>query len=284
MHSLLLVTQTLEGRLVPQDRPWRIDVEGFPRKVFGHAASFATLAYDRGTFLPPPFARLAGVEIGFFDFASMAVLVRAALETHLTFFYLFAESSNPDQEGFRHLVWRLDGLRYGRRYGFYTEAGLNAAIERENEHQTVRNNVIAHPWYQTLNQRQQEMARRGEWRMELPGQSFRDVAVAAGFASEYFDAQYAFLSSHAHSGEHALGQLAAVNVREEQVMLMDSLGGSLMVVLGHFIKAFQRAFPDAILPANLQAAVDLQAYMGTPKFESDSMSGDFGPSPNQGGV
>src|SRR6266849_2188713 len=75
--------ETIAGRRVEGPDVWVADAEYLAAKLVYHLAS---LLYLRaGTKL----GTLAGANIHFFDFSSLAVLARSALETFLTFYFVF---------------------------------------------------------------------------------------------------------------------------------------------------------------------------------------------------
>ena len=103
LDLLFRVTEANRGPLTgPDDRFWY--AEGLATKFFLHAAS--VLYLSRETKLSDfPSARLK-----FLDPASVDVLARAAIETFLTFHYVFVMPKTPEQQDYRYWAWKAAGL------------------------------------------------------------------------------------------------------------------------------------------------------------------------------
>ena len=94
----LIVDSNAGTPILGQDRRLA-DAEGLAVKCFFHSASAFYL--QRGTNLPE-------IKAHFNDPASINVLTRAALESALTFSYVFASPANDAERDFRYHSWAVD--------------------------------------------------------------------------------------------------------------------------------------------------------------------------------
>jgi len=82
-----------------------LEAESLARKFFFHCASSLYLA--RGTVI----GDLPSMKVNFVDAASVNVLARAAVESYLTFHYIFGSSISEQERDLRLYSWRLCGLK-----------------------------------------------------------------------------------------------------------------------------------------------------------------------------
>ena len=97
------VAQSLKGKLTEDTR--LPDCQQLAAKLFFHCTS----AYWLSLGTKAPVAESAG-GANFFDFASITVIARAALETYLTMFEVFIDPIDDDEFEFRHSLWQLSGF------------------------------------------------------------------------------------------------------------------------------------------------------------------------------
>jgi len=112
LRFLNLLYQVIEeSKEIPTGRDNSLlEAQTLARKLFCHSAS--ALYLSRGTNVED----FPSMEIGFFDPASIHVLTRAALETFLTFHYLFIAPENSEGQDFRYWAWQLGGLCERQKY------------------------------------------------------------------------------------------------------------------------------------------------------------------------
>jgi hypothetical protein len=157
--------------------------------------------------------------IKFLDPASINVLVRAAFETYLTFHFVFAAPSSPDDQDYRYWAYKAAGLT-GRQQIKTSNKAHKQKLADEKEiiidlHNRLRSNVI----FQKLSEKRKLLALKGDWRQHPQQQkqaSWRQIAISAGLSASLASRMYSHLSGYAHSGSLSVLQTSqALNNREQ---------------------------------------------------------------------
>ena len=247
------VSQSLAGK--PPTQRYFSDCEQLGAKLYFHAASVYWLT--QGTRAPVPRSRFGS---HFTDFASIAVIARAALETYLTMFEVFFEPTTPEEFEFRHASWQLQGFIL--REGFeQSDPDLEERyIQAQKDISILRERISNAPAFQALTEKQQKQV--------LKGRRLRtrmDVASAAGFGTDYIRRIYHFYSDYAHSGGLAASQMFEAKNEAEQrqqtTMHMVMIGTCLAKQILQYVEGFPEAkavaggFPEGLRHAVLLSEV-----------------------------
>lgn len=186
-------------------------------KTFLHLGSVLYLA--KGTRLPPLSLVRDG---GYCDFASIAVLTRASLETYVAFCFLFAAPSDVDTQQLRVEAWRLSALLTRQRLPDPSpEAQARQATERPEIEQIVAT-LNANAAFQVLRGKDQQQILKGRWRTPY---SWEELAsLFAWIPDKLFKASYGLLSSYAHAD-----YLAAMHLHQSDASTRQELARHLLV-------------------------------------------------------
>lgn len=237
MDLYVRMAESLNGKRVDSDEAWRTNMQPLAAKLFFH---LGTLFYvHQGTSLPP----LAATRVGYIDFASLAVLTRAAWETYLTFSWIFVQPPDAALKRFRHRIWELGGLR--SREGFPAQLeSSKAQLARElAEIADLRERLQADPLFGPLEPARKKEALRGEWRM---GQDWVMLAGSAGISRGYFRWVYRYLCGYAHTNYLSVLQQAQAETKSDQEELAGPYLSTGLMIMSHFITAYAQLSAEAL--------------------------------------
>jgi hypothetical protein len=237
MQLFYVVGDSIRSIGIDSDNRWLYEADVFSAKLVYH---IGTLHYlSKGTPLPI----FVEKDKGYVDHSSIAVLVRAAFETYLTFNYIYCDPSvTTNEKQFRHLVWRIGGLRDRQKF---------IIIRPENRPKIEAEKVLLDKLvsqlesatiYQGLGSKAQKAARSGDWRYR---KYWPDLAEIAGFNIEVFRNVYSYLCSYAHSGGLSaiqIGQAIAISDQRRLTGVCLHFG---MILMSHFILRFSDLFDEA---------------------------------------
>lgn len=155
LEILIQVMEANKG-VAAGDDDRSLDGEGLALKFFFHAAS--ALYLYRSTSLPEFHAN-------FFDPGSVNVLCRAALETFLTFHYVFVVPQSDDDRNCRYMAWILGGYLERQKFPVWSHEG-RAVLEREKRFigpltQKLKDNAA----FRQLPAKEQKRLLKGVWRL-----------------------------------------------------------------------------------------------------------------------
>ena len=248
MDLFVRLVESRKGEQMLPERAWEVDMQPLAGKLFHHLGTVFSL-WDPGTVLPP----LAGVNVGYIDASSIAVVCRATFEAFLAFHHIFADADAPALKQFRYRMWTVGGLRSRQGYPAQRpEHKAKLAVETKQIDQLVKE-IQADPHFQTLTPGRQKLAVDGEWRLGL---GWRHLAVRAGFVEDYFRDVYKLLCGRAHSDYLSVVQFRDATTLEEQRNLGMVYLQFGVVVMSYFIRTYSAIAPkaDEILKQYPQAA------------------------------
>lgn len=240
------VAQSLEGRTPPF--PWMADCQPLAAKLFFHAATVYHL-WENGTKCPVP--AKDGEGSWFFDFASVQVIARSALETYLTLFQVFFEPVTDDERSFRHALWLLGGLvvREGR---LPANVPQEHVFRAQQEIEDVRDRIKGTQRFASLTPRQQRQVLAGR----KLNRARAELAQAAGFSEDLLDIVYSYQSGYVHADGLSGIQIIGARTREEQTQFIEaSMRTTIMPCLSKMILDYEAIFPEA------KAVCDVNADM-----------------------
>jgi len=231
------VGNSIKGDSLNNQDKWLYDSEILITKLFNHISTLLYLS-DGTTFtLPNDRQRIC------FDHSSISVVVRAAFETFLTYYYLFCDrSSNTDVKKFRHIIWKVSGLKDRQSFKLVRKENLSKLeVEKiifDDLIVQVENNSI----FSTLNAKAKKAVKEGKWRYQ---KSWADLSDIAGFNKKVFIDIYSYLCSYAHSGGLSALQIGqAVNIIDQKELTTISCQYGL-ILMSHFIFSYIELFPRA---------------------------------------
>jgi hypothetical protein len=227
------VAQSLK-RKPASDSRWP-DCQQLATKLGFHAAT--VYALRQGTRAPLP-SSASGAN--FFDFASVAVITRAALETYLTLFEVFFEPTTDDEFEFSHALWQLSGFIVRENYVPSDPALQSKFANAQQEIQDLRNRLQKTAKFATMTP--------GEQKEVLKGKRKRDwtsVVNAAGFGQQTIWRIYAYYSGYVHADGLSCVQIVTANTADEQIEHIEFHMVTMMVVMSKMIVEYARKFPEA---------------------------------------
>lgn len=175
------------------------------------------------------------------DFASIAILARAALETYLTFNHIFISPKNVDDHIFRFSCWDLAGFIERVNFHASTEEHIKLKEFEKGEIEKLKIKINALELYQQLPANIQKIAMKGQWKLE---KNWADLATNSGFSTSFFQPQYKFLCAYSHSSRLSVMQVQQNKNIEQQLEMASSLTTILMVVLAKFMFDYIELLPQ----------------------------------------
>jgi len=196
LEHFIVVGNSLKGKKFPNDRI-RF-AEPLAKKAFTHILS------ARSLFEGIKFKLSDNSHVQFVDFSSIAVLTRAALETYLSFNYVFIKPINTEEQDFRFISWDLAG--FIEREKFPANSAKHAQILKDESELKIKciKDLEKNRIYQSLTGQQKGLIKKGRWRID---NSWLQLAIDAGFSESTFKHLYSYLSSYAHSGRLSIIQI-----------------------------------------------------------------------------
>jgi hypothetical protein len=253
LELLNLYSLMLDGQkgYTPDDSRW-VDCQNLAVKLFFHASAIADLR--QGTRI-----NLASLDqtTFFYDFASVTVLARAALDCYLTLFEIFFEPASLDEFTFRHALWHLAGavMHEWETVDPTDSFWAQKHAEANSYGQKLRETIRATAYFQGLSDKQQKSVLKGK---RQAGQ-FTDRARAAGFGPARLQMVWDFHSGYVHSDGASATQVISAQTSEAQLehirihmaLVAMALGKTIALYASKFepAKAIADAYPVAYVRA-----------------------------------
>jgi hypothetical protein len=228
------VAQSLKGKPSPDSR-WP-DCQQLAAKLFFHAATVYWLR-EASTKAPVP-RSLNGCS--FYDFPSVAVLTRAALETYLTMFEVFFEPATEDEFEFKHTLWQLSGFVIRENYVSSDPALQSQFANAQKEIQDMRTRLQNTKKYKSLKPSEQRRVSKGK-----AIRSWKAVAKAAEFGEQTIQRMYAYYSGYVHADGLSGTQIVTAKTPQDQIEHIEAHMRTIMIVLSKMILDYAKKFPEA---------------------------------------
>ncbi|MBI9035881.1 MAG: hypothetical protein JEZ03_15575, partial [Bacteroidales bacterium] len=175
--------------------------EGLAKKTFFHICSIYSLANGYRVLLDEK------TYIDQIDHSSMSVMLRAALESYLTFNHIFIAPKEEDEIIFRFNCWDYAG--FIERRDLYPATIEHKQLQKSEAilAERVWEKIERNNYFQRLSKDAKKKIKRGEWKHYL---KWKDLAVDAKFDEIMFIDMYKYLCSYSHSGRLSVLQLLVV--------------------------------------------------------------------------
>jgi hypothetical protein len=242
MNLCFLLIESQNGKHLPPGLEWTNDAQVLGVKLFRHIATAQQIS--------------AGVQFEFgsehafthIDHSSVAVVVRAAIESYLAFNYIFV---NDDQELsiYRHMLWRRSGLIDRSKLLANSPESTEILLRESESIRTLHDMIKCNPYYLKSSRDEKKEIDKGSWK---PKGGWHAITNKTAIHQRYFSDIYNHLSGHSHASYISVIQIRdAFNV-EQQAMLAGSARQILCMVISHFLFAYSKLFPSAkvVLTAN----------------------------------
>lgn len=234
LNGAIEIGNRLQGQKLPADIAGIYYAEGLGQKIIHHCLSVRHLfkGYQLLTA-----EQLYGTKV---DFASIAILVRAALETYLTLHHVFVASQDPEELRFRFACWHLGGFTDRAGFDPKNQSQIDLKVSEAKSIADLQAEIKASPCFQALTPKHQNMVLKGEWRID---KGWAVLAVNAGFQEAFFKQQYKFLCGYAHSSRLSIIQIQQSGGLQQQTEMAKASVGVAMVVLAKFMFDYIHLIP-----------------------------------------
>lgn len=219
IHAFIRIGNGMTGVVISKEGESLYNAEGLGKKILHHVVTSRVLL--NGYQLEPYYPQI--------DFASIAILTRAALETYLTLNYLFIAPMNEDEKEFRLQAWYLGGLDRIK----FEPAFVDSKEKYEHEIKLaakIKQKIEATNFYKRLKPDSQKRILRGEWRYL----GWPQIAQASGLDEKYFRQIYSWLCAYAHSNRWSIIQIQQSQKLNDQRKMAESFILILMIILGKY--------------------------------------------------
>jgi hypothetical protein len=228
------IHKTIEGKFI--DGVNGIEyTESIARKTFLHICSAYSLSKGINIQLKN------NSEIEIIDYSSIAVLIRASIESYLTFNHIFISPTTEGESQYRFDCWDLAGFIERQ----YMQATTERSISRKKEEAKLINEKLAiirkSPHFIEFSEKQQKQIEKGKWKINF---NWYQLAVNAGFEENYFKDFYSYLCSYAHTGRlSSLQTMQATEYKEHKNRAENFLIYSL-IILSKYIYDYVNLIPQ----------------------------------------
>jgi hypothetical protein len=209
--------------------------QGLIAKCLDHCASSEYLL--RGTNLPE-------INLSFKDFGTVFVTARAALESLLTFGYVFYLPPTEEDFEYRYNAWILSGLI--DRQEFFPDENLiqenkeKVAAEKK-EIDEIKTKLNSNQSFLRLTDKQKNRVLQGEWRLD----GWTAMGVQIGLNESRMRTIYSFLCAYAHSGGLSGIQYNHLVTLAEDPKQGDFIDPVVAVILANMVNMFCVLFPKS---------------------------------------
>jgi hypothetical protein len=236
------------GQEITDDTRWLRESQALAQKLLNHLATIWYLLH--GTRFPV----VGGAPRECVDHSSISVLVRAAFETYLSYYYIYGDvQASIDERRLRHGIWRLGGLldRQGLTCVSRRHVPVLADDKKVLDH--ILSEIESNPAYASLSPSERKDATKGNWRLQ---RSWHDLAAIAGFDRQVFKDVYRYFCSYAHSGGWSIFQIDQAVSQQDQWKLAETAKYYGAMLMAHFVLSYTQLFPDrqSQLDADAQVA------------------------------
>ena len=229
LHAFIDFGAIAEGTAIPPELKYIHNAEGLGKKIVRHSVSARVLANGY------IFTRFEEI----IDFSSIAVLVRSAFETYLTFHYLFIDPIPEAERECRITAWYIGGLdrtKFAPAYEAHKEKYEQEVQQKETHKKELKENS----YFQTLVIKVQKKILKGKWLVK----QWHEMATSAGFSESYFRQQYMFLSSYAHSNRLSSIQIQQLKSLHSQQNMAGAFIAILTPVLAKYAYDYAHLIPE----------------------------------------
>lgn len=228
------IGNSLAGKKISDDIDRMKLAEGVGNKIIQHSLTIKHLL--GGYLLSLPHSTLGPL----IDFSSVFVLTRSALETYLTFNYVFVANNDSNLREFRFLLWDLAGYTERNKFSARTTEHIDRKEDERTQIEHLRIQIQNHSIFASLKVSEQKQAINGEWRLNY---AWHNLAVEAGFNYDFFKTVYKYLCSYAHTGRLSIIQIQQNKSIAEQQFMSDLAVDTMLIVLAKYMHDYIRVVP-----------------------------------------
>ncbi|NMB82303.1 MAG: hypothetical protein GYA14_10840 [Ignavibacteria bacterium] len=174
------------------------------------------------------------------DISSIAVLVRALMETYNVFYYLTIDKVSTEEWKFRFILWRYHAecqrLKMLKAIRSVNPEITNIEINLEK----LRDDLLKDPFYNLQPFKIRNKFLGGDRGIALTNS---EISERAGIAKEYYKTSYAYSSNYTHSYPFSLQQLKVFKAEDEEslnliITQIKTSSGYMCFAIRDYIKIF----------------------------------------------
>jgi hypothetical protein len=228
--------------------------EGLANKCFKH--TLTALVVSRGMNI----ADFPSKEIGVIDVGSVDVLTRAALETFLTFHYIFSAPKTKEEQDYRFWAYKAAGIAERQNLPEKTAEQRQQKAKWKKKLEELHDKLKSNAIFQSLdkNQKEQIFEGKGKWRWKPSCKkhlSWREIAIDAGFSKKMLASHmYRYLSGYAHSSSLSILQINQAYENRQEERLVSSAIATINILTANLVREYCELFPkgEAVLSKDLE--------------------------------
>lgn len=209
--------------------------ESIARKTFLHICSAYSLTKGINIQLKN------NSEIKIVDSSSIAVLVRASIESYLTFNHIFISPTTESESKYRFDCWDLAGFIERQDFQAIQERNIlrkkEEAILIEKKLRIIRKS----PHFIKISEKQKKQIEKGKWKINF---NWNQLAVNAGFEENYFKDFYSYLCSYAHTGRLSSLQTMQTTEYKQQKDNAENFLIHSLIILAKYIYDYVNLIPQ----------------------------------------
>jgi hypothetical protein len=241
IDSLINIGESLKGDSAGKDDR-NLDAEGLLLKFICHCISINYLKSG----IPSPVDK----RIAILDPASINVLVRAALETYLTFQYVFLLPADQVERDLRFQVWRRSGVLERLISDPTTEEYKKLLPRIKEEAERLKSKIETNANFIKLPPKLgRKIIEKGTWKLpvKLPNghweqPSWIDIMILSGIERESALRIYGYLSCYAHSNHLSVSQIYEAREHAQRQIIIELPIDIIKVIIIMMINSYEKAF------------------------------------------
>lgn len=235
MRLFFLLIESKNGEQILPGSEWKNDAQVLSVKFFRHVATAqqisAGMSFEFGV----------GQAFSHIDHSSVAIVVRAAIESYLAFNYIFV-NEDESLSIYRHKLWCLAGLTDRSKLSATTPESKYVHSREAESIKEIYYDIAINPHYQKSNREEKKEIQRGNWK---PKGGWHAITNKTDIHQQYFSDIYNHLSGHSHASFISVLQIRDARNIEQQEMLAGGTRQILCMMISHFLYSYVKLFPDA---------------------------------------
>lgn len=235
MNLCFLLIESQNGKQLPPGSEWKNDAQVLGVKIFRHIATAQQISGGVSFEFGP------GQIFSHIDHSSVAVIVRAAIESYLTFNYIFL-NQDENLSIYRHMLWRRAGLIDRSKILANTPESKSILLQEAESIKELYNEITHTSHYQKSNRDERKEIEKGNWK---PKGGWHAITHKTDIHQRYFSDIYNHLSGHSHASFISILQIRDAWNIEQQAMLAGAARQILCMVISHFLFSYVNFFPGA---------------------------------------
>jgi hypothetical protein len=233
MNLCFLLIESENGKQLHPGCEWKNDAQVLGVKIFRHIATAQQISAGIG------FEFGAGQVFSHIDHSSVAVIVRAAIESYLAFNYIFV-NQDESLSIYRHKLWRRAGLIDRSKILANTPESKNVLLLEAESIKKLYDDITRNPHYQKSNRDEKKEIEKGNWK---PKGGWHAITNKTDIHQRYFSDIYNHLSGHSHASFISALQIRDAWNIEQQAMLAGAARQILCLVIFTLFIFLCKIFP-----------------------------------------